>query len=220
MSYNDEYSRRGEGGYGREEGHGRSEGGYGREESYGRSEGGYGHSTGTSYGGGARYDDDDDFSSAAEHASKHSGSSGDHSLFSQALGMLSGKKSSLAQEDVDEEDAVRQHKRMYTDEGNGHEATSDNIGAAAAMQALKHFSGGSGGSGGKTEYIGTAMSLASQLFDQQQSSGKAHSSATKQDAVQSAAQMALKMYMKSEMGGSSGGSSSGGGLMKLAGKFL
>lgn len=177
MSYNDEYSRRGEGGYGREEGYGRGEESYGRSEggSYGREEGGYGHSTGTSYGGGARYDDDDDFSSAAEHASKHSGSSGDHSLFSSALGMLSGKKQHLASEDVDEEDAVRQHRRMYTQEENGHEATSDNMGAAAAMQALKHFSGGGSGSGsgGKTEFIGMAMSMASQLFDQQQASGKA-----------------------------------------------
>ena len=49
------------------------------------------------------------------------------------------------------------------------------MGAAAAMQALKMFSGGSGGSGkgGQSEFVGMAMGQAAKLFDQQSASGNA-----------------------------------------------
>lgn len=92
--------------------------------------------------------------------------------------------------------------------------------SAAAMQALKMFTGGSSGSSSgssQNAFMGSAMAQAAKLFDQQSASGNVQSGASKQDAVSSAAQYALQMFMKSEMGGSSGGSS---GLMSLASKFL
>jgi len=91
------------------------------------------------------------------------------------------------------------------------------MGQAAAMQALKMFTGGSGGgsSGGtQNEFVGMAMSHASQLFDQQSASGNLHPNASKEGAVQEAAGMAMKMYMQSEMSGG------GGGLMSMASKFM
>ncbi|KAJ4288160.1 hypothetical protein N0V90_012177 [Kalmusia sp. IMI 367209] len=201
------------------------------ESSYGgqqhSSEGGYGgqqHSSGTSYGGGGH--SSDDFSGAAEHASSHAGGSGDSDLFSTALGLLGGKKSRLQEEDVDEDDAVKQHQKLYGGGNDNEQASSGSVGTAAAMQALKMFTGGNEetGKGGQNKFIGLAMGQAAQLFDQQSSQGKTQPGATKQDAVAQAAQMALKFYMKSEMGGggASGGGSSGGvgGLMNLASKFL
>jgi hypothetical protein len=93
------------------------------------------------------------------------------------------------------------------------------MGSAAAMQALKMFSGGqSGGSSGgnsQNAFIGMAMGEASKLFEQQSSQGNVASGASKESAVQEAGEMALKMYMQSQGGG--GGAS---GLMSLASKFL
>ncbi|KAG9997271.1 hypothetical protein KCU78_g17030, partial [Aureobasidium melanogenum] len=187
--------------------------------SYGGGNGGHGHSSGTSYGnvpGGS-----DDYSSAAHTAAQHAGDSGDSNLFSNALGMLSGHKAQ--QEDVDEDDAMRQHQQFYGGAGQPHPASSGSMGSAAAMQALKMFNqgGGSSGSGNapksQNDFIGLAMSQAAKLFDQQSSQGNVHQSASKQDAISSAAQMALKMYMKSQGGG---GGSSGSGLMGLMSKFM
>lgn len=206
-------------------GYGSSSGGYGDQQQH--SSGGYGqqHSSGTSYGGGGH--SSDDFSGAAQHAQSHSGSSGDSDLFSSALGLLGGKKSKLQDEDVDEDDAVKQHQKFYGGQDHGGEASSGSVGTAAAMQALKMFTGGKEdhGKGGQNQFIGMAMGQAAQLFDEQSGKGNTASGATKQDAIAQAAQMAFKFYMKSEMGGggASGGSSSGGGvggLMNLASKFL
>lgn len=145
-----------------------------------------------------------------------------------ALGLLSGNKDKLKNEEVDEDDAVRQHQKFYGDGGSNEQASSNNVGAAAAMQALKMFSGGSGQSsqGGQNKFIGLAMGQAAQLFDKQQSQGQTAPGATKQDAVSQAAQMALKFYLKggaggAGAGGSAGGSSGGlGGLMNIASKFM
>jgi hypothetical protein len=91
-----------------------------------------------------------------------------------ALGMLSGKNKPSKDDEVDEEDAVQQHKKFYGDQQGDHKASSNNVGAAAAMQALKMFNGGSqeDAKGGKNKFIGIAMSQAAQLFDKQQSQGK------------------------------------------------
>jgi len=141
--------------------------------------------------------------------------------------MLGGKRQQLQNEDIDEQDMVKQHQQMYGGGGGGGgQAGSGNIGSAAAMQALKMFSGGQGGGqsgggggggGAQNQFIGMAMAQASQLFDQQSAAGNTHPSATKENAVAQAAQTALKMYMKSQMGG---GGSGGGGLMSLASKFM
>lgn len=90
------------------------------------------------------------------------------------------------------------------------------MGNAAAMQAMKMFTGGGSSSGSgstQSEFIGLAMSEASKLFEQQSSAGRVSSGASKESAVQQAGEMALKMYMKSQ-------GQSSGGLMGLASKFL
>jgi len=174
-------------------------------------------------GAGSSYD----FSGAETVAYERAGSSGDRSLFGTALSLLSGKKQSLEQEDVDEDDAVRQHKQFYGGGGQvNSQASSGNLGAAAAMQALKMFTGGqqdsSGGSSGgnsQNQFIGMAMAHAAELFDKESAQGHTQPDANKQDVVASAAQMALKMYLKSQMGGGNA-NSGGGGLMSLASKFL
>jgi hypothetical protein len=88
--------------------------------------------------------------------------------------MLSGKKSKLQEEDIDEDDAVRQHQKFYGGNGANEQASSNNVGAAAAMQAVKMFTGGNkdSGKGGQNEFIGIAMAQAAKLFDQQSASGK------------------------------------------------
>lgn len=175
---NDDNDRRyggGNGGYGggnnnnegRYGGGNDNEGRYGGGNgSYGGGNGGHGHSSGTSYGnvpGGS-----DDYSSAAHTAAQHAGGSGDSNLFSNALGMLSGHKAQ--QEDVDEDDAMRQHQQFYGGAGQPHPASSGSMGSAAAMQALKMFNqgGGSSGSGNapksQNDFIGLAMSQAAKLF--------------------------------------------------------
>ena len=81
----------------------------------------YAHSSGTEYAGG--YGGDLDHAGAEHHAFEHSGDT-DRSLFSNALGMLSGKKEQLQNEDVDEEDMVKQHKSLYGGEGSGGQVRS------------------------------------------------------------------------------------------------
>jgi hypothetical protein len=91
------------------------------------------------------------------------------------------------------------------------------MGSAAAMQALKMFTGGGSGNSAsgnsQNAFVGMAMAQASKLFDSQSSQGNVASGASKESAVQQAGEMALKMYMKSQGGGASG-------LMGLASKFL
>ncbi|KAI2471362.1 hypothetical protein F4781DRAFT_429478 [Annulohypoxylon bovei var. microspora] len=173
-------------------------------------------------GGGYARADDDDLRGASEHASRHAGSSGDSSLFSSLLGALSEKKHSLAAEEVDEDDAVKQHKRFFgRDDDDGDEADDRSMGSAAAMQALKMFSGGQSGSShesnSQSAFVGMAMAEASKLFDQKASQGKVSSDSSKETAVMKAGEMALKMYLKSNGGGAS---SSGSGILGLASKFL
>jgi hypothetical protein len=91
------------------------------------------------------------------------------------------------------------------------------MGSAAAMQALKMFTGGGSGNSAsgnsQNAFVGMAMAQASKLFDSQSSQGNVASGASKESAVQQAGEMALKMYMQSQGGGASG-------LMGLASKFL
>ncbi|KAL8747802.1 MAG: hypothetical protein Q9184_007551 [Pyrenodesmia sp. 2 TL-2023] len=183
------------------------------------------------YGGRGRNDDDDDddYSGALHHAQEH-GNSEDSSLFSSALGMLSGKKKNdYANEDMDEDSAVRAHQAMYSSEGSGSQHSSQTMGAGAAMQALKLFTGSGSGTdprpgNSQNAFIGMAMGQASKLFDEQSAQGKVEPGADKQSMVNDAAKMALKMYLKSQGGGASGGGGGGGGgpggLMGMASKFL
>ncbi|KAI0881204.1 uncharacterized protein GGS22DRAFT_172652 [Annulohypoxylon maeteangense] len=175
-------------------------------------------------GGGYPRDDDDDLRGASEHASRHAGSSGSSDLFSSLLGTLTQKKHSLASEEVDEDDAVKQHKRFFDrDDDDGDEADDRSMGSAAAMQALKMFSGGQSGNShennSQSAFVGLAMAEASKLFDQKASQGKVSSDSSKESAVMKAGEMALKMYLKSNGGGASSSSGSSG-LLGLASKFL
>ena len=110
-------------------------------------------------------------SSVEQFAQQHAGSSGDSSMFSSALGMISGKSSQLQNEDVDEDHMVNAHQSFFGGGSTGGQATSGGMGAASAMQALKMFGSGSGGSsssssggGMQQEFMGMAMGQASKLF--------------------------------------------------------
>ncbi|KAI1491043.1 hypothetical protein F5X96DRAFT_669144 [Biscogniauxia mediterranea] len=94
---------------------------------------------GGAYPAGGGYAQDDDISSAADHASRHAGESTDRSLFSSLVGSLSQKKQSLATEEIDEDDAVKQHKRYFDKDDDDDDADDKSMGSAAAMQALKLF---------------------------------------------------------------------------------
>lgn len=54
-------------------------------------------------------DDDDDFREAKEEADKRAGSSGSGDLFSSIISSIGKKKSSLADEDLDEEGQYSNH---------------------------------------------------------------------------------------------------------------
>tara|TARA_R110002003_G_scaffold126_44_gene11796 strand:+ start:1991 stop:2380 length:390 start_codon:yes stop_codon:yes gene_type:complete len=90
-----------------------------------------------------------------------------------ALGLLN--KDKAKNEDLDEDDAIKQHEKFYGgNDDNNSQASSGNVGAAAAMQAAKMFNSGGNeqASGGQNKLIGLAMAQAAQLFDKQQAQGK------------------------------------------------
>jgi hypothetical protein len=107
-------------------------------------------------------------------AHQHAEGSGDSSIFSSAMSMLSGKASSLSGESVDEDSMVQNHQSFFGGGSTGGSATSGGMGSAAAMQALKMFSGGSSSSSSgssQNEFIGMAMGQASKLFGEYLSGG-------------------------------------------------
>lgn len=183
------------------------------------------------------------YNSAIDEAAKHAPEGEDKSFFASALGMVMGKEKQLEEEDVDEDEYVNSHKKIYGGHQQEQVADSRSIGAAAAMQALKKFtsgdvssghgSSGGGAAGGQNAFIGMAMAECVKLFDSKSSQGALASGANKQDAVSSAAQMAMKLMLKSKLqaatGGGGGGMSSlmgsgghsgGGSLLGLASQFL
>ncbi|MCJ1426538.1 hypothetical protein MMC29_004441 [Sticta canariensis] len=248
MSYNDSYGRGdgGQGGYGYQE---ENRGNEGRQE-YGRQDqseyGGGGRGSDNYYNQQSSYNDansgyqqggsnyqqsgDNEYQGALSHAHQHSsygGSSSDESsLFSNALGFLSGNKQEIVQDDnVNESQVMDAHQALYGEGRHQQQHSSETVGAGAAIQALKMFAGGGsgaeqtgsqGGGNSQNKFIGMAMAQASSLFDKQSSQGNVDPSASKQNAVNSAAKMALKMYLKNQGGGGGGP----GGLMGIANKFL
>ena len=129
---------------------------------------------------------DNEYQGALSHAQQHSTYGGDapeeSSLFSNALGFLSGNKQKIVDDDdIDESQAIRAHKALYGGGNSQQQHSSETVGAGAAMQALKLFTGGGAGGGGtgshgggnsQNQFIGMAMAQASSLFDQQSSQGK------------------------------------------------
>ncbi|KAL2885784.1 beta-flanking protein [Ceratocystis lukuohia] len=172
-------------------------------------------------------DSDADKKKTAEAAAQASGSHGNSDMFHNVLNKLNQNKHSVAQEkdNVDEDFAVKMFKKFVEkkDTSSDEKASSNNLGAAAAMQAIKMFNSGSGsgssssGSGGQAALLGLAMSEGSKLFDNAQAEGKVAKGTTKESVIEQAVQFALKFFLKSQTSGSSGGNS---GLMGLAAKFL
>ncbi|KAI0400175.1 hypothetical protein F4802DRAFT_586142 [Xylaria palmicola] len=180
---------------------------------------------GGAYPAGGPRADDDDWKDAAHHASQHAGDSGDTDLFSNLLGALGQKKQRLADEDVDEDEAVRTHKKYFQGDDDDKDADDRSMGSAAAVQALKMFTSGQSGntpkSSGQGAFVALAMAEASKLFDKKASQGKVSSGSSKESSVMQAGEVALKMYMKSQGTQHSSSSSSGAsGLLGLASKFL
>lgn len=107
-------------------------------------------------------DDDDDFREAKEEADKRAGASGSADLFSSIISSIGQQKGRLAEEHLDEEDAVKKHKKAYQDDDG--DESEDSLGAAAALQALKLFnSGETGQKQGKGAFLGLALSEASKV---------------------------------------------------------
>jgi hypothetical protein len=192
----------------------------------GRPQGGYG----------GRNDDDEDseYSSAAHHAQQYhdngggQGPRGEPSAYGNAVSHIQQHQGRLSNENIDEDHAVSAHQSLYghggqgggprPNQGQSHDENS--LGAGAAMQALKMFTGGSSG-GGKNEFIGMAMAQAGKLWEQQSSAGNVNSNTDKQSAINKAAEMAFKMYSKGGGGiGGAGGAGGPSGLLSLAGKFF
>jgi len=161
-----------------------------------------------------------DISNAAQHAANDSGQ--DSGLFHQAMSHIQNVQTQ-GNTDVDEDHIQQAHNQAYN-QNSGSSLGANSMGAAAAMQALKMFTGGqaSGQSsavgGSQSAMIGMAMSQAAKLFDQ--SGGSANGS--KQDVVISAGQTMMKLILKNQMPSMMGGSNSGGlgGLMSMAGNFM
>jgi hypothetical protein len=125
------------------------------------------------------FDDDDDdkdnLNPAASHAAAHSSSSEDSSLFSTALKFVKERKSAYDNDnDVDEEHVVNAHKRY---EEGGNTMDSRDLGAGAALQALKLFNQGSGeqtgGGKDKNAFIGLAMAQAGRMWEEKAGKGEA-----------------------------------------------
>lgn len=104
-------------------------------------------------------------------------------MYSQAMSFLNGNKHEIGKQGIDEQQMVGAHQQLYGQggAGGGQQHSADTLGAGAAMQALKMFTGGSGGGGGvgggqggqggQSEFVGMAMAQAGKLFDQQSGQG-------------------------------------------------
>jgi hypothetical protein len=180
---NESHGNQGYGGSSGGYGGNQNQGGYGGNNNYGGNQGGY-NNQGSSSGYGEQTqshhnrrnsNNSDDFSSAAQHAQEHHDSGASGSLFNSALNFIKERKSQYNDSEVDEEHAVNSHQAMYGSGSGSGQHDSQTLGAGAAMQALKMFTGGSssGSDGGmdKNKLIGLAMAQAGKLWEEKNSSG-------------------------------------------------
>lgn len=129
---------------------------------------------------------DDDRTAALSHAQQHGSSADDDetSIFSHALDFLGGNKASItSQNDIDEQAAIGAHHAVYGGGEGEQRHSNETLGAGAALQALKMFTGGGGsglgggshgaGGGGNSQakLIGMAMGQASKLWEEQNGKG-------------------------------------------------
>ncbi|KAK4231233.1 hypothetical protein QBC38DRAFT_467224 [Podospora fimiseda] len=160
-------------------------------------------------------EDQTNLKKAAKYAAVNtSNESDDKHFFKSILTQLSDKKSSLEQEDIDEEDAITSHKSIFDPSIPTPSTTSSSLGSAAALQALKLFNASPNTPApadpkAQNAFVGLAMAQAAKLFDQKASEGKVSEGADKNTAVLKAGELALKMYLK---GNKSGGVTSGAGF--------
>ena len=173
------YGSGNQGGYGGNQGGGGYGQGGGGGYGGGSSGGGYGGG-GDSYGSGSGGGGGGRFSDAMGHAQQHAGDSGSSSLFSNALSYLDKNHGSM-DGNVDEQHAVNAHQATYGGQGGQQQHGADTLGAGAAMEALKMFSGkpagqggglGGGMGGGQNQFLGMAMGQASKLFDDKKAQGQ------------------------------------------------
>ncbi|KAK7223632.1 hypothetical protein V2G26_011635 [Clonostachys chloroleuca] len=158
-------------------------------------------------------DDDDDFRTAKQEASQRAGSSGNSELFHSIISSIGQKQGKLADEDIDEQDAINKYKKSYVDKDEDEE-NEKSLGTAAAMHALKLFNNGeTGDKQGKGAFLGLALSEASKLFEDKASAGKVTSGTSKESVVQQAGEVAMKMYLKSQ-------GQQQGGILGFASKFM
>ncbi|KAL6904569.1 hypothetical protein GGI43DRAFT_380983 [Trichoderma evansii] len=162
--------------------------------------------------GGDFHHEDEELRTAHQQAQQYAGSSGNSDMFSNAINSISQNKSHLANSDIDEQEAIRRHQETYSQESSN--LSSNSLGSAAAMQALKKFTQGeTGGNQSQGAFLGLAMSEASKLFDAKAANGQVSSDASKESVIQQAGEMAMKMYFKSQ-------GNQSGGLLSLASKFF
>lgn len=138
------------------------------------------------------------------------------SMFSSVLSSVLDRddddhKRPVQEHEVNE--AADAHDRIYNQNGAS-EASSRDMGSAAALQAFKMFSGGGSKGGGSSELIGLAMGEAMKLYKGGAGGGGGGNQA---EMLQSAAAMAMKLYASQSGGSSSGGAGGIGALMGLLG---
>lgn len=112
---------------------------------------------------------------------------------------LVNKKKPIKEETINK--ATEAHDRIYN-QGATSEASSRDLGSAAALQAFKMFSGGGSKGGSSNELIGLAMGEAMKLYN---SKGGSSGGADQSEMLKSAAAMAFKLYQSKGSGGGSGG---------------
>lgn len=197
MSYDGSYGRGdgctdGQQGYGQQDPSEYGGGGRGSDNYYNQqlsfNETSSGYQGGSDYQSGSNYQQSghEDYQGALSHAQQHSSQSGgnpeESNIFANALGFLAGNRHNFANEDIDEHQAINAHQAIYG-ENQHHQQQhgSETLGAGAALQALKLFTGGGagaeghgshGGGNSQNKLIGLAMAQASSLFDQQSKHGK------------------------------------------------
>jgi hypothetical protein len=125
-------------------------------------------------------------------------------MFNQAASFLGQHKNRIQNEDVDEDQMVNAHQQLYGQGGGGGGGGggqgfgANSLGAGAAMQALKMFTGGGGGGQGggqqgnsQNQFVGMAMAQAGKLFDQQSGQGNVQQGTDKQSAITQAGEVSF-----------------------------
>ncbi|PWN95362.1 hypothetical protein FA09DRAFT_362996 [Tilletiopsis washingtonensis] len=172
-----------------------------------------------------------DFGSILSMAQQHGGGGqsnggGNNEMFGMATKFLQSRLNNgqVSGDDFDENRVMQQHAQVNDSNSSAH---ANDVGGAAAVDALKSMFGSGGGQqqqqqqgGGdmQSKLIAMAMAQAGKMFEQKQSEGNV-SGGNKQDAMNSAGEMVMKMMMKQQMAGMMGGGNSGG-LGQLAKMFM